>query len=414
MLVRRIGGSSDPSKRALIIIDLQFCFLPGGSLATNDASDPEASLLVDGISKQVRTGGYTSIYITKDTHTPGHKSFADNVSTQPFQVQKEFYSETKRAWNKSRDQVMWSPHCVCDPNGRAIDGSSDYNTSGQLGCDLPFDVEAIAPPDSNIGYVSKGFEHEVDSYSAIADAKGYTTPRIVQLNDVALANRTFLEHLNERRYDVIDICGIARDKCVLWTAFDLLEFLDYTPTIRFLYALTRPVSAGLFEQNLDITPQSIESIVSTEFPTKSQFFHVVQAPTWQGGQRRRSSPRRASNQRSVGAATTTGGSGRYCSGCRSVRRGGAESRLRPTPTTEVEYQALVDAAILANGRRQPDTSLERISIQIDRQNLFELKDKKLEWLKSNATQPSGLRNFFVNDITWKELVRNELKFDLVG
>lgn len=379
-------------RKALIIIDLQFCFLPKGSLATTDDSDPDASQLIAGIAEQARSGDYTSIYITKDTHTQGHASFAD-ASTKPFEVKPGFYEDTRRKWNKSRDQVMWTPHCVCDTRGRAVDGS-DYHPNGRLGCDVPFDIREIVPPDTNIGYVAKGFSPLVDSYSAIADAQGDPTPLLVRMNDDEPTNRTFLAHLNQRRYDVIDICGIARDKCVLWTAFDLLEYLDDSPTIRFLYSLTRPVVAGLYAANLDITAKDIESIVSTEFPTKAETFRVVKTQSFQGGHRRTLSPRRA----------------QYKQKCDRVVRGGGVSK---GPVTENEYQKMVDDAITKNGHRQPDNGMESISIGIDRRNLFDLKAKSLHWLQSHATQPSELNTFFLKNPTWGLLVKDLLNFDLV-
>jgi nicotinamidase/pyrazinamidase len=268
------------NSRALIIIDLQFCFLPDGALATTDDSDQDASKLIAGIAKQVRSGGYESIYITKDTHTYGHASFA-NASIQPYAIKKDFYESTQRIWNDSRDQVMWTPHCVCDRYGSSIDGS-DFNKSGKLGCDLPFDIKYVESG-PNIGYVSKGFDPDVDSYSAIADARGEPTPLLVSMNGKNLEKVTFIEHLNKMTYDEIDICGIARDKCVLWTALDLLEYLTYKPTIRFLYSLTRPVASGLYAQNLDITAETIESMVSANFPGKSETFHVVRDGGLRGG-----------------------------------------------------------------------------------------------------------------------------------
>jgi len=259
--------------KALIIIDLQFCFLPKGALATTDASDPDASKLLVGIQEQITIGGYNAIYISQDTHTKGHASFADSENA-PLSLKKNFYSLTKRKWNTSTDQVVWTPHCVCDKNGGAVDGS-DYNEDGKLGCDLPITLSALVPVGTDVGFVAKGFDHDVDSYSAIADAKGEPTPVLTRMNN---KNQmvTFLDHLNERRYDVIDICGIARDKCVLWTAIDLLEYLAYDPKINFLYNLTRPVVAGLYDPELDITPKGIyEKIASFFPPEKASTFNVI-------------------------------------------------------------------------------------------------------------------------------------------
>jgi nicotinamidase-related amidase len=73
-------------------------------------------------------------------------------------------------------------------------------------------------------------------------------------------SRSFLDHLNETGYNRIDVCGIARDKCVLWTAMDLLEYLTSHTEVSFLYDLTRPVIAGV--AGLDISREDIEAMVA--------------------------------------------------------------------------------------------------------------------------------------------------------
>jgi hypothetical protein len=87
-----------------------------------------------------------------------------------------------------------------------------------------------------------------------------------------------------------------------------------------------------------------------------------------------------------------------------------------TPITEITedgYQALV-AVALQKCERGWDTQQEKHSIDARRRNLQELQKKTLAWLKSNATQPSGLNFLWHDNVTWKELVRYELKFDLVA
>jgi nicotinamidase-related amidase len=245
-------------------------------LATTDNSDKDAASLIDGIIKKM--GEYTAVYVTKDSHPKNHISFANRISPThpegdglaPFTKRDApHYEKSKRRWTeKTKEQDVWPKHCACTKQGGALDDMySDRNERGELGCDLPVDLQAaLKNLHGLVGYVSKGFDENIDSYSAVADAMGDPTPELTHLklpnaNETKMpGERSFLDHLNETGYDRIDVCGIARDKCVLWTAMDLLEYVTSTTDVSFLYNLTRPVSAGV--AGLDISREDIHAMVA--------------------------------------------------------------------------------------------------------------------------------------------------------
>src|SRR6476469_1314502 len=81
---------------ALVVVDVQNCFLPGGSLAV--AKGDEIIPLINRIAKS-----FQNVVLTQDWHTPGHISFASShPGKKPFESIKLPYG----------DQVLWPDHCV--------------------------------------------------------------------------------------------------------------------------------------------------------------------------------------------------------------------------------------------------------------------------------------------------------------
>jgi nicotinamidase/pyrazinamidase len=156
---------------ALIVVDVQNCFLPGGSLAVK-----EGDQVIPVINRLAK--GFQNVVMTQDWHTPHHISFASSHAGQkPFDVIKLSYG----------DQVLWPDHCV----------------QGTEGAQLAKDLDI---PNAEL-IIRKGFHNDVDSYSAFleADKETYT----------GLAG-----YLKERRIDTVFITGLATDFCVAWTAID--------------------------------------------------------------------------------------------------------------------------------------------------------------------------------------------------
>jgi nicotinamidase/pyrazinamidase len=156
---------------ALLVIDVQNCFLPGGSLAVK-----EGDQVVPVINKLAK--GFTNVVMTQDWHTPGHISFASShAGKKPFETVDLAYGK----------QVLWPDHCV-----QGTDGAS-------LSKDL------VIPQAELI--VRKGYHKDTDSYSAFTEADGKTTTGLAAW-------------LKARKLQKLFIAGLATDFCVAWTATD--------------------------------------------------------------------------------------------------------------------------------------------------------------------------------------------------
>ncbi len=156
---------------ALIVVDVQNCFLPGGSLAVKEGD--QVIPVINRIAK-----GFENVVMTQDWHTPHHVSFAStHEGKKPFETIKLAYG----------NQVLWPDHCVQGTEGAQI--AKDIN--------IP-QAELI---------IRKGYHNEVDSYSAFLEADKET--------------RTGLGgYLKERGIDTVFVTGLATDFCVAWTAVD--------------------------------------------------------------------------------------------------------------------------------------------------------------------------------------------------
>ncbi len=156
---------------ALLVIDVQNCFLPGGSLAVKDGE--QVIPVINRIAK-----GFANVVMTQDWHTPGHISFASvHAGKKPFETIDLAYGK----------QVLWPDHCV-----QGTDGAS-------LSKDLSIPQAALV--------IRKGFHKDVDSYSAFTEADGKTTTGLAA-------------YLKARQIERLFVAGLATDFCVAWTALD--------------------------------------------------------------------------------------------------------------------------------------------------------------------------------------------------
>jgi nicotinamidase/pyrazinamidase len=156
---------------ALLVIDVQNCFLPGGSLAVKDGEQ-----VVPVINKIAKA--FSNVVMTQDWHTPAHVSFAStHAGKKPFEVIDLAYGK----------QVLWPDHCVQGTEGAAL--SKDLS--------IP-QAELI---------IRKGFHNDVDSYSAFTEADGKTSTGLGA-------------YLKAREIDRVFVAGLATDFCVAWTALD--------------------------------------------------------------------------------------------------------------------------------------------------------------------------------------------------
>jgi nicotinamidase/pyrazinamidase len=156
---------------ALIVVDLQVDFLPGGSLAVAGGNDIIAPI-------EALAARFENVILTQDWHTPEHISFAStHAGKNPFQTIELDYGT----------QVLWPDHCVMGTNGAVI-VSEALLAKAQL-------------------IIRKGYNQAIDSYSGFQEADRKT--------------RTGLAgYLVERGFERLFVVGLATDFCVSWTAVD--------------------------------------------------------------------------------------------------------------------------------------------------------------------------------------------------
>ncbi len=185
--------------KALIIVDIQNDFLPGGALEV-----PAGDKIIPLINKMQEK--FELVVATQDWHPAGHSSFASS-------------HKGKEAFEKTiindLEQILWPDHCVQGTFGAEL--SKELNT--QL-------VEAI---------FRKGTDPYIDSYSGFFDnAKKKAT---------GLAG-----YLKEKNITDVYICGLAGDVCVGFTALDAIDINFNT---YYIEDATQPISKNDFNLTIN-------------------------------------------------------------------------------------------------------------------------------------------------------------------
>lgn len=167
---------------ALIVIDVQNDFCPGGALAVNGGDE-----IVPGINTLMHE--FSVVILTQDWHPKNHSSFASqHAGAEPFSMADMLYGP----------QVLWPDHCVQGSQGAAFHP------------DLMTDRADVV--------VRKGFNAAIDSYSAFFE-NDQTTP-------------TGLEgYLKTRGLSNLTMVGLATDFCVNYSAVDAAR-LGFTVSVR--------------------------------------------------------------------------------------------------------------------------------------------------------------------------------------
>ncbi|HEU6442247.1 MAG TPA: nicotinamidase [Microvirga sp.] len=155
----------------LIVVDVQYDFLPGGALAV-----PDGDAVIGPINRLAKT--FRNVVLTQDWHPRGHASFASShPGKAPFEVIELSYGP----------QVLWPDHCV----------------QGTAGAEISRDLHI---PHAQL-MIRKGYNAGIDSYSGFKEADRETS--------------TGLEsYLKERGFKRVFCAGLATDFCVAWTAID--------------------------------------------------------------------------------------------------------------------------------------------------------------------------------------------------
>ena len=177
--------------KALIIVDIQNDFCPGGSLAVN-----EGDKIIDKVNEAMLSNNYDLIIATQDWHPANHKSFASNNNAVVGSL----------GILGGQPQVMWPDHCIQETKGSELHSKLNKTLIKEI--------------------VRKGTSPEVDSYSGFFDNDKKTA---TGLNDLLLVNK-----ITE-----VDIVGLALDYCVRATAEDANR-LGFKTTV--LVDLTRAVN----------------------------------------------------------------------------------------------------------------------------------------------------------------------------
>ena len=180
---------------ALLLIDIQPDFLPGGALAVGDGD-----AILEPIRQLMDRDRFGLYVATQDWHPTEHVSFASShAGREPLEVIRLH----------GHDQTLWPDHCVQGTPGADLHG------------ELPWErVSAI---------IRKGADARTDSYSGFRNNWGPDGRRPV----TGLAG-----YLRERGITDVALCGLARDFCVKWSAEDAAEAGFRTAV---LWDLTRPV-----------------------------------------------------------------------------------------------------------------------------------------------------------------------------
>lgn len=160
--------------KALLIVDLQNDFCPGGALAV-----PDGDTIVPTVNKLINI--FDVVIQTQDWHPAGHSSFASShQGKEPYDTIEVDYGE----------QVLWPDHCV----------------QGSVGADFHPELNTMKTQ----VIIRKGFRREIDSYSTFYENDQETTTGLTG-------------YLEERGITDLYTVGLATDFCVKWSVLDGID-----------------------------------------------------------------------------------------------------------------------------------------------------------------------------------------------
>ena len=163
--------------RALIVIDIQNDFCPGGALAVAGGD-----AIIPGIN--ARMDGAGAVILTQDWHPAGHSSFASShAGKAPMQVIDMPYGP----------QVLWPDHCIRGSFGAAFHADLDADRADMI--------------------IRKGYNPAIDSYSAFFE-NDHETPTGLH------------GYLQTRGISRLMLVGLATDFCVAYSAEDAARLGD--------------------------------------------------------------------------------------------------------------------------------------------------------------------------------------------
>jgi nicotinamidase/pyrazinamidase len=159
------------SGKALVVIDMQYDFCPGGALAVAGGDE-----IIPAINRLIAS--HEHVVLTQDWHPAGHSSFASSHPGKgPFEMIEMPYGP----------QTLWPDHCIQGTRGAEFHETLEW-TKAEL-------------------VIRKGFRKDIDSYSAFFE-NDHKTP-------TGLGG-----YLKERGISDVTLCGLATDFCVAFSAID--------------------------------------------------------------------------------------------------------------------------------------------------------------------------------------------------
>ncbi len=204
------------SRTALIVVDVQNDFCPGGSLAVTGGDEVVA--VVNALGKR-----FGNIVFTQDWHPAGHSSFVtSHPGKKPFELVQMPYGP----------QVLWPEHCIQGSKGSEFRADLDLSMAQTI--------------------IRKGYRPQVDSYSGFVEADRKTPTGLSG-------------YLKERGVTRAVVVGLATDFCVSWTAQDAakagLETLVVEDACRAI-----DLNGSLAKAWADMTALGVKRIKASDLP----------------------------------------------------------------------------------------------------------------------------------------------------
>ncbi|GAA5097335.1 bifunctional nicotinamidase/pyrazinamidase [Bartonella acomydis] len=161
-------------KKALIVIDVQNDFLPGGALAV-----PQGNIILPAVNNLIDR--FEHVILTQDWHPRNHCSFASSYTNKkPYDTVNLDYGP----------QIVWPDHCIQGTEG------ANFHAS------LKIDKAQLI--------LRKGYNPKMDSYSAFLE-NDQKTPTGLQV------------YLKEHGFTKLSMCGLAMDFCVGFSALHAIQ-----------------------------------------------------------------------------------------------------------------------------------------------------------------------------------------------
>jgi len=189
---------------ALLVIDVQNDFCPGGALAVAGGDE-----IVEGVNTIMND--FDAVILTQDWHPTGHSSFASSHDANPMTMIDMPYGP----------QVLWPDHCIIGSSGAAFHNKLNVDAADMI--------------------IRKGYNPAIDSYSAFFE-NDHITP-------------TGLEgYLRTRGIDTVSLVGLATDFCVNYSAVDAAK-LGFNVSVRM--DLCRAID---FDGSLDAAVKGMKAV----------------------------------------------------------------------------------------------------------------------------------------------------------